>query len=91
MAVALSWYWLTRGVFSEGRHWLDQALTRDTSLTVERSRALYVYGVLAGFQGDLAAVSALVQQGRELAAQLGGAPARAQAMLASGFLGCVPW
>jgi hypothetical protein len=30
-----------------------------------------------------------VQQGRELAAQLGGAPARAQAMLASGFLGCV--
>ena len=50
MAVALSWYWLTRGVFSEGRHWLDQALTRDTSLTVERSRALCVDSVLAGFR-----------------------------------------
>jgi hypothetical protein len=37
-------------------------------------------------QGDLAAAATLVEQGRELAAQLGDAAARAQAMLASGFL-----
>jgi non-specific serine/threonine protein kinase len=87
MAAALHWYWFVRGVFSEGRHWLDQALACDTGLTVERSRALYIDSVLAGYQGDIPAASALVEQGRDLAAQLRDAFARAPAMLASGFLG----
>ena len=59
-------------MFGEGRHWLDHTLACDTGLTVERSRALYLASRLAGLQGDLAAASALVEEGRELAAQLGG-------------------
>jgi predicted ATPase len=76
MAAALHWYWFHLGVFGEGRHWLDHTLACDTGLTVERSRALYLASRLAGLQGDLAAASALVEEGRELAAQLGDAAAR---------------
>jgi non-specific serine/threonine protein kinase len=89
MAAALFPYWLARGLLSEGRHWLDQALACDTGLTVERSRALWRTSTLAGLQGDLAAAAALVEEGRELAAQLGDASARTQALLASGYLGCM--
>jgi non-specific serine/threonine protein kinase len=86
IATALFPYWLARGLVSEGRHWLDQALARDTGLTVERSRALCRASGLAGLQGDLAAAAALVEQGHDLAAQLGDAAARAHAMLAAGYL-----
>jgi predicted ATPase/DNA-binding CsgD family transcriptional regulator len=89
IATKLFPYWLARGLLSEGRHWLDQALACDTGLTAERSRALHRASTLAGLQGDLAAASALAEQGRELAAQLGDAAARTQAMLASGYLGCM--
>jgi non-specific serine/threonine protein kinase len=85
IATALFPCWLARGLLSEGRHWLDQALARDTGLTVERSRALYRAGALAGLQGDLAAAAALVEQGHALAAQLGDAAARTDTMLASGY------
>jgi non-specific serine/threonine protein kinase len=87
MAAALQWHWLSLGVFSEGRHWLDQALAGDSGLTGDRGRALYIGSLMAGLQGDLACASALVEQGRELAAQRGDSSARAYAMLASGFLG----
>jgi non-specific serine/threonine protein kinase len=89
MVAALHWYWFHVGVFGEGRHWLDQALACATGLTVERSRALYLASRLAGLQGDLAAASALVEEGRELAARLGDAAARTHATVASGYLGCV--
>jgi non-specific serine/threonine protein kinase len=84
IATELFPYWLARGLLSEGRHWLDQALACDTGLTLERSRALSRDSTLAGLQGDLATGSALVEEGRELAAQLGDAAARTQAMLATG-------
>ncbi|MDQ1750803.1 MAG: hypothetical protein QOE71_1859 [Pseudonocardiales bacterium] len=89
MATALHWYWYTRGGFSEGRHWLDQALAADTSLTGERSRALFTDSMLADLQGDFASAAALVGQARELATHLGSTSARAHAALADGFLGCL--
>jgi non-specific serine/threonine protein kinase len=89
IATKLFPYWFARGLLSEGRHWLDQALARDTGLTAQRSRALHRASTLAGLQGDLAAASALAEQGRELAAQLGDAAARTQAMLAAGYSGCM--
>jgi predicted ATPase/DNA-binding CsgD family transcriptional regulator len=88
-ALALHWYWFTRGGFSEGRHWLDQALARDPVLSEIRSRALYTDSMLAELQGDFAAAAILVERGDDLAARLGSAYPRIHAALAGGFFGCL--
>ncbi|TQC42659.1 protein kinase [Rhodococcus sp. WS4] len=70
LAAALYTFWLTRGLLSEGRRWLDRLLThRADHLTAERAKALYAGSLLAGIQGDLRASSALVKEGRALTEQ----------------------
>jgi predicted ATPase/DNA-binding NarL/FixJ family response regulator len=78
--------WFSRGWLSEGRHWLDRALACDVGGHPDRLRALFVDSVIAGFLGDVAAASSLVEQAAELADQLGDATARATASLGSGML-----
>ena len=54
LAVALRWFWLMRGVSSEGRRWLQRA--RDAGAAVSpalRALALHVLGNLTQAQGDL--------------------------------------
>lgn len=55
IAAALTFYWVIRGLLSEGRHWLDEALSRDPAATVDRGRALWVNAYLSMMQGDVAA------------------------------------
>jgi non-specific serine/threonine protein kinase len=79
MATALHPSW-SRGRLSEGRQWLDRALTRQTApATTDQAKALYYAGMLAGFQGDLPAASTLAEEAGDLAEQLGDATSRALA------------
>ena len=70
MATALFPFVLSRGLYSEGRQWLDRFLARDAGKPrAGRIRAIYADSLLAAVQGDLLASSALVEEGRALAAQ----------------------
>ena len=46
-------YWWARGLFSEGRQWIDRALARTTEPTPLRTRAMLLNGYLAVCQGDV--------------------------------------
>lgn len=46
-------YWLMRGLFAEGRQWIDSALAAGPNRTAAVARALHARGVLAQQQGDL--------------------------------------
>lgn len=61
-------FWLSRGLLSEGRYWLDRALARDTTQhRSERISAFCAESVLAELQGDLVTGQSLIDQGRDLA------------------------
>jgi predicted ATPase/DNA-binding CsgD family transcriptional regulator len=65
MAGALQPFWLTRGYWSEGRRWLEEALALDARATLNqavRAKALYGAGVLTRFQGDFARARMLLEQ-----------------------------
>ena len=60
----------TQGLYHEGRRWYDRLLARHSGApTLERARALYCASVLANVQGDLHAVTTLLEDVRALAAQ----------------------
>jgi predicted ATPase/DNA-binding CsgD family transcriptional regulator len=70
---AMSWYWYTRGPFSEGRARARAVLARPEAQerTTWRVRALRTAVILAWIQGDFAAVRALAEEGLPLARELG--------------------
>jgi predicted ATPase len=83
MVTALHPFWM-RGQLSEGRQWLERALALQTApTTTGRPKALYYASVLAGFQGDVVAASALVEELRDLAEQLGDIKSRTLATQAA--------
>ncbi|RZI53823.1 MAG: protein kinase [Pseudonocardia sp.] len=72
IATALQPFWLSQGLFAEGRHWIDRALTAyGDGPAVERAAALSAEGILAGSQGDLESGRSLVDEADQLAARLG--------------------
>ncbi|MFD7009206.1 hypothetical protein [Rhodococcus jostii] len=87
MAAALFQFWLSRGLLSEGRHWLDRALARVSGLpTTARVEALYADSVLADVQGDLTAGSLLVEEAQALDEQLTDPVVHARIAHADGLL-----
>ncbi|MFZ2176750.1 MAG: LuxR C-terminal-related transcriptional regulator, partial [Rhodococcus sp. (in: high G+C Gram-positive bacteria)] len=87
IAAALYQFWVSRGLFSEGRRWLDRLLARQTGLpTVDRAKALFADSVLAGLQGEVRVATALVEEGRALADQTTDPTLRAHIDLADGYL-----
>jgi predicted ATPase/DNA-binding CsgD family transcriptional regulator len=65
LAGALQPFWLTRGRWSEGRRWLEEALAIDSRGPVPqvvRAKALFGAGLLARFQGDFARARILCDQ-----------------------------
>lgn len=71
MATALYHFSLTRGLYTESRHWLDSFLALDAGKpTAERIRAIHADSLLAVVQGDLLAATALVEEGRALVEQI---------------------
>ena len=66
-------YWWSPGLFSEGRHWLRQALAQDTEPSIHRVRALLLGSQLAVVQGDFDGGRCLLDEGKALAERLGDA------------------
>ncbi|AII10675.1 protein kinase domain-containing protein [Rhodococcus opacus] len=87
IAAALQPFWQARGLFSEGRRWLDRLLAQPWETpTVERVKALHAHSVLAELQGDLTAASGSVTEGRRVAQQITDSTADAFVALAEGTL-----
>ncbi|MCH6171791.1 LuxR C-terminal-related transcriptional regulator [Pseudonocardia alaniniphila] len=64
-AVALFPFWNARGLFSEGRYWLDRMLAQDDGMvSVELATGIFADCVLTASQGDLEAALALVARAR---------------------------
>jgi non-specific serine/threonine protein kinase len=71
LAVKLHAYWQMRGLLSEGRHYLDEALRVFPEPSPERAWALGVRGRLSTFQGDLANAVADIRESIRLAEEYG--------------------
>ncbi|AWK76672.1 protein kinase (plasmid) [Rhodococcus oxybenzonivorans] len=68
IVAALYPFWLSRGLLSEGRRWLDRLLARQPAQpTVDHAKALYVGSMMTGIQGDLQAAAALMKDAQALA------------------------
>ncbi|MFE5703965.1 ATP-binding protein [Rhodococcus koreensis] len=67
IATSLFHFWHARGLYSEGRQWLNRliAVSIDAPL-YDRAKALCADSLLAGDQGDRIAAEALVREGRKL-------------------------
>ncbi len=87
IAAALYPFWVSRGLLSEGRGWLDRSLARQGGRpTRERVKALYACSVLAALLGDLRPAAALVEEGCGIAERLGDTEADSNATYAAGCL-----
>jgi predicted ATPase/DNA-binding CsgD family transcriptional regulator len=72
LAAALWPFWFARGYLSEGRRWLERAITLSDSLsTLARAKALNGAGSIATFQDDYEAAKALIEEGLALNRELG--------------------
>ncbi|MBI3661212.1 tetratricopeptide repeat protein, partial [Candidatus Acetothermia bacterium] len=64
-------FWEVRGHFTEGRRWLEEALTKTPVRTTARASALNGAGNLAFDQGDYAAARSLYQESLTIKRELG--------------------
>jgi predicted ATPase/DNA-binding CsgD family transcriptional regulator len=72
LAAALWPFWFSRGYLSEGRRWLERAITRSApTSTLARARALNGAGSIATFQDEYEAAKALIEEGLALNRELG--------------------
>jgi len=72
LAGALWPFWLARGYLSEGRGWLEIAVSRGGSVPVRaKAKALIGAGWLANFQGEYGAAKTLIEEGLALYRELG--------------------
>jgi predicted ATPase len=73
LAGALPWYWYLRGSLHEGRTWLQALLARSASSdrSVARGLALSGAGMLAFFEGDLAAAATQEEEALSIAREVG--------------------
>jgi len=72
LAACLWRFWLLRGHFSEGRHWLGEALAKDPGATpYVRARALNGAGVLAEQQTDFDAAHEYHRESLKVSTDLG--------------------
>jgi len=73
LAVALWWFWHTHDYLSEGRRYLERALSgrSDPSMTSWRARALNAAAGLALYQADYGASKSLMEEGLALYRKLG--------------------
>ncbi|RYE39502.1 MAG: protein kinase, partial [Hyphomicrobiales bacterium] len=89
-AAALGWFWISQGLYSEGRRWLDRLLAVQSGPpSLERAKALYWATVMANVQGDIETGTVLVEEGHTLAAQTNDPMIRAFVSFADGTLALV--
>jgi len=71
LASALWRYWRVRSYFSEGRHWLEDGLSRDEPASSSvRAKALMAAGSLANYQADYARARLLLEESLALHREL---------------------
>ncbi|HSV38983.1 MAG TPA: LuxR C-terminal-related transcriptional regulator [Nocardioidaceae bacterium] len=84
---SLHMYWISRGLLSEGRHWLERSLAADDVPPSESLlQALFCLVALAGFQGDVDVAAAAVARSRAVASEVPGASSAAYVASVSGML-----
>ncbi|WP_246868376.1 LuxR C-terminal-related transcriptional regulator [Saccharopolyspora sp. ASAGF58] len=71
IASSLRFFWLSSGFVYEGRRWLERLLTLTAERDTVRVKALYVNGYLNLALNDATSGTALLDQARALAAELG--------------------
>ena len=73
LATALFWFWQTHDYQTEGRSYLERAVSnsRGTTAARLRARAFEAAGGIAGFQGDIGAAKPFLEEGLTLYRQLG--------------------
>ena len=72
LAAALWPFWFARGYLSEGRRWLEGAVSRTgPATTLARAKALNGAGWLAAYQGEYGAAKARIEEGLSLYRELG--------------------
>ncbi|WP_330231077.1 protein kinase [Nocardia sp. NBC_00508] len=87
-AAALYEFWGFRGLYGEGRSWLDRVLAhrRAQSMVPGRIKALCVGCQMAALQGDFQSAASLLEQGRVLAGHSSTPAIQAQIAYADGIL-----
>lgn len=87
---ALARFWDMHGHWTEGRRWLEAALTRDESLTPSvRSKTLFAAAKLASFQDDNTQAYAYVTESLALFRQLGDRRGMTEGLNSLAFLAVV--
>jgi non-specific serine/threonine protein kinase len=86
-AAALFEFWNFRGLYGEGRAWLDRVLAQPRVHSIpDRVNALRAVSQLAAAQGDFQAATAMLERGRALAEQAPTAVVDARIAYAEGAL-----
>lgn len=62
MSAGLSWFWFRRGLWHEGRRWLETTLAGSTPETSATASALTGLGTLAWAQGDYVGAPARLEE-----------------------------
>jgi non-specific serine/threonine protein kinase len=70
IGAAIFRFWLLRGYMSEGRRWLERALSGLSRKNAVRAKALNVAAILASLQDDNTTARALVEESLELSREL---------------------
>ncbi|WP_431971816.1 protein kinase domain-containing protein [Nocardia sp. bgisy134] len=84
---ALFEFWSFRGLYGEGRSWLDRILAHPRAQSIpHRVGALCVDSQMAALQGDFESARTLLAQGRTVAEQAPAAAAEARIAYAEGIL-----
>jgi predicted ATPase/DNA-binding SARP family transcriptional activator/DNA-binding CsgD family transcriptional regulator len=88
LAVALYWFWYTHDYQSEGRRYLERAVSRRSNRTTSRMRARALIGVslIALFQADYEASKVLMEEGLALCRELGDEEGIASALTELGYV-----
>jgi predicted ATPase len=85
-ATSLAPFWIGRGLFSEGREWLNQSLRRRKERRKPEARALVVAAELACEQNDYAGASRLVAQSKSIASGEVGDSVLGRALVVEGWI-----
>ena len=79
-------FWWIRGHFTEGRRWVEEALSRDDAMPAStRAKALFVAGTMANGQGDARSAASLLEESLALFRELGDERGAGYALCSVGF------
>ena len=86
MATSLTWLWVNRGHFTEGRAWLDGAIAAAPSESAGRIRGLLAVARLSFWQGDYTSASSLCRACLDLCRRWGHEKTRGWALALLGSI-----